>query len=171
MKKITIVFLGLFLTLFLFNSPIWGQEPIDEALLARVSLIDSIPHPDTFKVVFSPNDVTVCTPSSNYDWVKVYNQTDSTLIVKNTQNPVGTTTFSDQTLVPGAHFTYQFQRPQMNGVWVFSVTKGSYTRTLTVHVSCTQPTPTLTQWGIIILVALIIVTGVYLWMRRKPVTA
>lgn len=30
--------------------------------------------------------------------------------------------------------------------------------------------PTLTQWGIIILVGLIIVTGVYLWIRRKPVT-
>ncbi len=32
-------------------------------------------------------------------------------------------------------------------------------------------TPSLTQWGMIILVALIIVAGVYLLMRRKPVTA
>jgi len=34
----------------------------------------------------------------------------------------------------------------------------------------TSPVPSLTQFGIIILIALIIVTGVYLWMRRKPVT-
>ncbi|MCJ7457535.1 MAG: hypothetical protein MUP17_00910 [candidate division Zixibacteria bacterium] len=31
--------------------------------------------------------------------------------------------------------------------------------------------PGLTQWGLIILIALIIVAGVYLWLRRKPVTA
>ena len=37
--------------------------------------------------------------------------------------------------------------------------------------ACEAKIPTLTQWGMIILIALIIVAGVYLWMRRKPVTA
>jgi len=34
----------------------------------------------------------------------------------------------------------------------------------------TNPFPSLSTWGIIILIALIIVAGVYLWIRRKPVT-
>jgi len=31
--------------------------------------------------------------------------------------------------------------------------------------------PAITHWGLIILIALILLAGVYLWMRRKPVTA
>lgn len=37
------------------------------------------------------------------------------------------------------------------------------------HACETIPMPSLTQFGIIILIALIIVSGVYLWMRRRPV--
>ena len=35
----------------------------------------------------------------------------------------------------------------------------------------TPEIPTFTNWGMIILIALIIIAGVYLWLRRKPVTA
>ena len=67
---------------------------------------------------------------------------------------------------------YQFNCPDDAGSWTFTVTQGANTTNVIVNVTCTSTncnrTPTLTQWGMLILVLLILATGVYLWMRRKP---
>jgi len=162
MKKITIIILGLLLALSMFNSPIWGQETSEELVGARVFIN---PGP-----VFSPSTVALNLPYNNQsNNVKITNTTASTDTIQNTQAPGGASAFPDVIIGPNQDRSYLISCPTDSGTWVFKIKNTSVT--LTVTCGPTVPFPTLTQWGMIILIALIIVTGVYLWMRRKPVTA
>jgi len=66
---------------------------------------------------------------------------------------------------------YPFCCPTDAGTWRFMVGKAAkeaivYTDTLKVVVSCRQ-TPSLTEWGLIILVALLIGSTVFIMLRRR----
>ncbi|MCJ7792852.1 MAG: hypothetical protein MUP45_02655 [Candidatus Marinimicrobia bacterium] len=164
MRKIAIVFLALIPILLLSNSLIWGQETSEELVGARV-YINAGP-------VFSPNTVTLNLPYSDQtNNVKITNSTASTDTIQNTQAPVGATTFPDVIIAPNQDRSYLFSCPTASGTWTFKIKNTSVTLTVIVNCGPDHPSPTLTQWGMIILIALIIVTGVYLWLRKKPVTA
>jgi len=168
MKKITIVFLGLFLTLFLFNSPIWGQEPIEGIPYMLVNLIDNNPHPDIFDIAFSPVVVQLLTYKGEKEVLKIQNNTDSTFTIENYVSP--TTLLPDFIISGNQSHIDTFYCATDSGTWKFRIKLSTQDTLIVINLCKPTPTPSLTQWGIIILIALIIVTGIYLWMRRKPVT-
>jgi len=110
---------------------------------------------------------------NTYDIDFFNNNTGITLRIRNTVWP-GTNQFPQQNGIANntSSNKYSFCCSRDGGRWEFMVeenTTGNPAVQVIVIAHC--PIPSLSNWGIIILIALIIVTGVYLWMRRKPVTA
>jgi len=105
--------------------------------------------------------------------VTFLNNSGVQITVNNTSTPPGQADKdggAGNNVANNAFQDYTFSCPADAGAWVFTITQGTTPINVTVNVTC-KKIPTLTQWGMIILIALIIITGVYLWMRRKPAAA
>ena len=157
MRKITLTFLGLSLAFFLLSPAILAQESYQTMPLKTVQ-IQAGP-------VFNPTFVTMWVPGDPP--LQIWNNTGVTYTIKITQKPGAPV--PDSTVAAGASRYYTFTCPQASGEWIFTLAESPATK-LTVTVRC-EGLPSLTQWGMIILIALIIVTGVYLWLRKRPVRA
>jgi len=162
MKKIVIIFYGLLLALFLSNSSIWGQEPAEEIAVTNVNIN---PGP-----VFNP-DSTFLGTIYWQSWMTVYNNTTDTLNIENFEWPSNSTKRPDKLIPPATSVTYYYYCPKDSGTFQFRIA-GTPSDTLKVVVKCLHcmMCPSLTQPGMIILIILIMVVGVSLWIRRKPVS-
>jgi hypothetical protein len=169
MKKITIIILGLLLALSMFNSPIWGQEQIEGIPYKLVNLIDKNPSDTIFNIAFSPEVVGLLTYKGEKEVLKIQNNTDSTFTIQNYASP--TTLLPDFIISGNQSHIDTFYCATDSGTWKFRIKLSTQDTLIVINLCKPTPTPSLTQWGMIILIALIIVTGVYLWLRRKPVTA
>jgi len=123
----------------------------------------------------SPLTIDIYPPAcpSTYDINFFNNNTGITLRIRNTVWP-GATQFPQQNGIANnaTSTNYSFCCSKDGGRWEFMVednATGSPAVQVIVLAHC--PTPSLSSWGIIILIALILATGVYLWLRKRPVPA
>jgi hypothetical protein len=110
---------------------------------------------------------------STYDILFYNKNTGDTLRIRNTKWE-GSAPLPQQDVLNNTTslIKYGFCCPTDGGEWRFMIEKKSLgTPSVLVIVIVHCPTPSLSSWGMIILIALIIAAGVYLWMRRKPATA
>jgi hypothetical protein len=123
---------------------------------------------------FDVDEVIYSFPQNVCDTLRFDNIAGFSVALLNDSTPVGP---SSKTPTPGGDIIlnntsgkYLFCCPVDEGQWRFMVgkqsTPGVYTDTLRVIVTCHQ-TPTLTEWGLIILVALLIGSGVFVMLRRR----
>lgn len=165
MKKITIIFCGLLLTLSWLNSPIWGQKPTEVSPGAIVYIMNGP------QFVDNTATLTICTAGT--DSLKIINKTTSHETIENYQW-VGNR-FENREIVDKDSSIYVFSCPKNNGEWRFRIID-HLTVILTVQVNCSNDSlyvsaPSLPRSGMIILIALILVTGGYLLVSRKTLLA
>ena len=142
----------------------WGQG--DDPKMQIVVIDDDPPTFNRHEVVFS-------LPYDACDKLRFDNIAGFSVALLNDTTPTG---LDSKTPTPGGDIipnnmsgTYEFCCPTDEGTWRFVVGKQGardYSDTLRVIVTCHQ-TPSLTQWGLIILVGLIVASTVFIMLRRR----
>lgn len=169
MKKIlTIICLSLLIALFAINlSP--ADEPPDR-LPGFTFIIKGTP-PDCY---FHKNSCRMCVPDQLRDYVCFYNFTDATVTVVNEETPPGQVPFTPFELAPKESKCLIFDcTVDKEGNYKFTLAECSNAEcTAELNCECTKGGygPSLTEWGIIILLLLFIGTGTWVVLRRRKVT-
>lgn len=122
--------------------------------------------------VASPSFWPITMFNGESDTVRFLNQTGVQINVNNTAWPAGATDKDGAgvTVENGEGYTYTFTCPADDGepYWVFTVTQAALTTDVTVPITCEDvPVPTMTFWGILILVLLIGGTGIWILTRKR----